>query len=85
MQSWGQNAQDHDLHGICHPTEASDETEDDLEPAKTQGIDSLGDSEWIIRYHSRGSCWHLDFSPWKIERVDYKEGLSKLSMIGFDT
>ena len=64
MQGGWQNAQNHDFHGICHPTEASDKAEDDLEFSKSQCIDSLCNREWIIGNDSWSGSWDLDLRPW---------------------
>ena len=63
MQCWGQDAQDHDFHGISHPAEASDKAQDDLEFAESQRIDGLRDGERVVRHHSRGCRRDLDFGP----------------------
>ena len=64
MQGGWQNAQNHDFHGICHPTEASDKAEDDLEFSESQCIDSLCNREWIIGNDSWSGSWDLDLRPW---------------------
>ncbi len=60
MQCWGQDAQDHDLHGVRHPAEADDEAQDDLELAEPEGVHGLRDGERVVGHHPGGGGRYPD-------------------------
>lgn len=59
MQCRGEDAEDHDLHGVRHPAQPGDEAQDDLELAETDGVDGLGDREGVVRDHTGRRSRHL--------------------------
>ena len=67
MQGQRKNGQDHHLHAVRHPAEAHYEAENNLKFPEADAVDSLGDSEGVVRHNTAGRGSQLDLSPDHVE------------------
>ena len=67
LESQGEDGKDHHLHTVRHPAEAHDEAENNLKFPEADVVDSLGDSEGVVRHHPTGRCSQLDLCPDHVE------------------